>query len=73
MFGCEVSPEIARQIAIARESATVVVYAGEKVKEYSVKKDETGDTGATVGCGMSPEVDRRSAAVVSLSGDKGKE
>jgi pilus assembly protein CpaB len=73
MFGCEVSPEIARQNAIARQSATVVVYGGEKVKEYSVKKDETGDTGATVGCGMSPEVDRRSAAVVSLSGDKGNE
>ena len=37
MFGCEVSPEIARQSAIARQNATVVVYTGDKAKEYSVK------------------------------------
>ncbi len=40
MFGCDVSPEIARQSAIANESATVVVYGGDKPKEYSVKKHD---------------------------------
>ncbi len=34
MLSGDVSPEIARQ------SATVVVYAGDKVKEYSVKLPE---------------------------------
>ena len=73
MFGCDVSPEIARQSAIASQSATVVVYAGEKAKEYSVKKHDTGDTGARSGCDVSPEVARQTATVVSLSGDKVKE
>jgi pilus assembly protein CpaB len=36
MFSSDVSPEIARQST--RQSATVVVYAGDKVKEYSVRK-----------------------------------
>ena len=35
MFGCDVSPEIARQSAIASESATVVVYGGDRPKEFS--------------------------------------
>ena len=34
MVSCDVSPKIARQ------SATVVGYAGDKVKEYSVKLPE---------------------------------
>ncbi len=33
MSGCEVSPEIARQSAADRQSATVMVYSGEKAKE----------------------------------------
>jgi pilus assembly protein CpaB len=67
MFGCDVSPEIARQSAIDRQSTTVVVYSGEKAKEYSVKKSDTG------GCGVSTDVARQSASLVSLSGDKAKE
>ena len=51
MSSCDVSPEIARQNAIARQSATVVVYAGDKVKEYSVKKHDSGNTG-TVSAAM---------------------
>ena len=41
MSSCDVSPEIARQNAIAGQSTTVVVYAGDKVQEYSVKKQDT--------------------------------
>ena len=37
-----------RQSAIASESATVVVYAGDKAKEYSVKKHDTA--AAAFGC-----------------------
>jgi pilus assembly protein CpaB len=73
MFSCDVSPEIARQNAIARRSATVVVYAGGKVKEYSVKKHDSGDTGTMVSCDGSPEVARQRATVVGDAGDKVKE
>ena len=67
MFSCDVSPQIARQ------SATVVVYAGGTIKEYSVKKHDSGDTGSMVSCDGSPEVARQSATVVGDAGDKAKE
>ena len=70
MFSCDVSPEIARQNAITRQSATVVVYAGGKVKEYSVKKHDSGDTGTVVSCDVSPKIARQSATVVGHAGDK---
>jgi pilus assembly protein CpaB len=73
MFSCDVSPEIARQNAIARQSATVVVYAGGKVKEYAVKKHDSGDTGTIVSCDGSPKIARQSATVVGDAGDKVKE
>ena len=73
MFSCDVSPEIARQNAIARQSATVVVYAGDKVKKYSVKKHDTGNTGTVVSGDGSPEIARQSATVVGYAGDKVKE
>jgi pilus assembly protein CpaB len=66
LSGCDVSPEIAR---IARQSATVLVYAGGKVKEYSVKKHNSGDTDIKVGCHGSPEVARQSATVVGYAGN----
>jgi pilus assembly protein CpaB len=76
-FSRDVSPEIARQSAcqsaIVRQSATVVVYAGGKVKEYSVKKYDSRDTGTMVSCDGSPEVVRQSATVVGDAGDKVKE
>jgi pilus assembly protein CpaB len=77
MFSRDVSPEIARQSAcqsaIARQSTMVVVYAGGKVKEYSVKKHDSGNTGTMVSCDGSPEVPRQSATVVGDAGDKVKE
>jgi pilus assembly protein CpaB len=73
VLGCDVSPEIARQSAIAGQSATVVVYTGNKVKEYPVKKNDTVDTGALFGCAGSAEIARQSAALMSLSPNKGKE
>jgi pilus assembly protein CpaB len=70
MFSCGVSREIAR---IARQSATVGVYAGGKVKEYVVKKHDSGDTGTMVSCDGSPEVATQSATAVGYAGDTVKE
>jgi pilus assembly protein CpaB len=63
MSGCDVSPEIARQSAIARQRSTVVIHAGDKAKEYSVKKYDTGDSDGLFGCDGPPESARRSALV----------
>ena len=62
---CDVSPEIARQNAIAGQSAAVVVYAGGKVQEYSVRKQDS-----IVGCDVSPKIARQSETVVVHAGDK---
>src|SRR5437868_11435801 len=62
---CDVSPEIARQNAIAGQSAAVVVYGGGKVQEYTVRKQDSD-----VGCGVSPNVARESAAVLINAADK---
>jgi pilus assembly protein CpaB len=67
MLSTDVSPEIARQ------SATVKVYRGDKVTEYSVKKHDAGNTGTTLSADVSPEIARQSATVVVNAGDKLKE
>jgi pilus assembly protein CpaB len=61
-----VSPEIARQDAIAGARAAVVIHAGGKVTEYSVKKQDSGDSG----CDVLPETSRRSATAMVHAGDK---
>ncbi len=62
---CDVSPEIARQNAIAGQSAAVVVYGGGKVQEYSVRKQDS-----TVGCEGSPKIARQSGTVVVHAADE---
>ena len=62
---CDVSPEIARQNAIAGQSAAVVVYGGGKVQEYSVRKQDS-----TVGCDVSPKIARQSETVVVHAADE---
>lgn len=69
--GCDVSQEIARQSAIASQSTTVVVYTGDKAKEYSVKKHDTA--AALFNCDASQEVAPQAATVAGLSADKTKE
>jgi pilus assembly protein CpaB len=56
---CDVSPEIARQNALAGQSAAVVVYGGGKVQEYSVRKQDSA-----AGCGELPKTARQSETVV---------
>jgi pilus assembly protein CpaB len=62
---CDVSPEIARQNAIAGQSAAVVVYGGGKVQEYSVRKQDS-----VVGCGVPPKIARQSDTVVVHAADE---
>jgi len=52
VFSGDVSPKIARQ------TATVKVYRGDKVTEYSVKKHDTGNTGTMFSAHVSPEIAR---------------
>ena len=68
MSSCDVSPEVARQNAIAGQSAAVVIHAGGAVKQYSVRKQESGGSVTTVGCDGTPEVTRRSTATVDYAG-----
>ena len=65
MFGCDVSPEIARQSAIANESATVVVYGGDKPKAYSVKKHDPAAMASVSGCDPSGDVAAQGAALAN--------
>ena len=64
-FGCDVAQEMARQSAIASQSATVVVYSGDKAKEYSVDRSGTGKVGAAAGCDVSGQGDTRGADLAS--------
>jgi pilus assembly protein CpaB len=72
MFGCDVSPEIARQNAIARQNTTVVVYENGKLKEYLVKKD-AGTAAPVSGCEGSAEFAQQAEALAGPAGDKSKD
>lgn len=67
MSSCDVSPEIARQNAIAGRTAAIVVHSGGQTKQYSVRKQDTGDSDAAVNCDGS-EVSRRGATMVVQAG-----
>ncbi|MHC2437140.1 Flp pilus assembly protein CpaB [Bradyrhizobium sp. USDA 4451] len=40
---CDVSPELARQSAVAGQSTTIAIYTGNEVKQYSVRKQDADD------------------------------
>ena len=67
MSSCDVSPEIARQNAIAGRTAAVVVRSGGQIKQYSVRKQDSGDGDTMVNCDGS-EVSRRGATMVVQAG-----
>jgi pilus assembly protein CpaB len=71
MVGCDVSDSMARQSEIASQSTKVVVYTGDKVKEYSVKKNDA--VGVASNCDAEEGVDPQDATVAGLSGDRAKE
>jgi pilus assembly protein CpaB len=67
MSSCDVSPEIARQNAIAGRTAAIVVHSGGQTKQYSVRKQDTGDSATIVNCDGS-EVSRRGGTMVVQAG-----
>ncbi|MGY4320571.1 Flp pilus assembly protein CpaB [Bradyrhizobium sp. JR3.5] len=68
---CDVSPELARQSAVAGQSTTVAIYTGSEVKQYSVRKQELDDD-ALANCDVSQAADRQTTAVVG-DASKGSE
>jgi pilus assembly protein CpaB len=61
---CDVSPELARQNALAGQSASVVVHSGGEVKQYSVRKQDSDDTDASVSCEGAQELARETATAM---------
>jgi pilus assembly protein CpaB len=64
MFSCDVSPEIARQSAIASEKTTVKVLAGGKTREFSVPREDAGDS-VSAGCDISRQMVGQGQALAS--------
>ena len=62
MSSCDVSPELARQNAVAGQTTAVVVYTGGDVKQYSVRKDGSDASGH---CDGSTDVTRQAAAAAA--------
>jgi pilus assembly protein CpaB len=62
---CDVSPEIARQNAIAGQSAAVVVYGGGQVHELTVKKHDS-----IAGCDVSQKIAGQGATAVVHAADE---
>jgi pilus assembly protein CpaB len=60
---CDVSPELARQNAIAGQHTEVMVHSGGEVKQYSVRKQV--DDGDGLSCEGSSEAARDSATAVA--------
>jgi pilus assembly protein CpaB len=64
---CDVSPELAREDAIAGQSTTIVVHAGGETKRYVVRRQNDGEV--DLGCEGLSDVARRTATAM---GDFGK-
>jgi pilus assembly protein CpaB len=47
---CDVSPELARQSALAGQSAPIAVYSGGEFKQYSVRKQDSEDSDPVANC-----------------------
>ena len=58
MSSCDVSPELARQYAIARQRTAVVIHSGGEAKQYTVRKQ---DEDALVSCEGASEVVHQTA------------
>jgi pilus assembly protein CpaB len=61
MSSCDVSPELARQNAIAGQTTAVVIYTGGDSKQYSVRKDGSGASG---NCDGTTDATRRAATAM---------
>ena len=66
MSSCDVSPELARQNAVAGQRTAVAVHSGGEVKQYTVRKQDSEESDAVASCdGASSDVDQRTAAAVA--------
>ncbi|MET4320357.1 Flp pilus assembly protein CpaB [Bradyrhizobium sp. RT5a] len=50
MSSCDVSPELARQNALASQRTAVVVHSGGEVKQYTVRRQDAEDSDVAVSC-----------------------
>ncbi|MBR0875467.1 Flp pilus assembly protein CpaB [Bradyrhizobium tropiciagri] len=68
MSSCDVSPELARQNAIAGQTAAVVVHTGGEIKQYSVRKQDADDSVAITSCdGAALDPGRQTAAATTIT------
>jgi pilus assembly protein CpaB len=58
---CDVSPELARQNALAGQRTAVAVHSGGEVKQYTVKKQDSDDIDTVIVCDGSSEVSGQNA------------
>lgn len=66
LSSCDVSPELARQNAIAGQMTSVAVHSGGDIKKYSVRKQDAD--GIDAGCDPSPAVVRQTATTIGYAG-----
>ena len=62
---CDVSPELARQNALAGQRTAVAVHSGGEVKQYTVKKQVSDDTDVDLSCDGSSEVVGQNATAIA--------
>jgi pilus assembly protein CpaB len=67
---CDVSPELARQNALAGQRAGVAVHSGGEVKQYTVRKQDSDDSDTVISCDGSSEVARDATAMAGKLPEK---
>lgn len=65
---CDVSPELARQSAVAGQRVSVLVHSGSETKQYMVRKEGPDDGYAVIGCEDSSDGARPGAPGVGYAG-----
>ncbi|MFK4723635.1 pilus assembly protein CpaB [Bradyrhizobium niftali] len=69
MSSCDVSPELARQNAVAGQTTSVAIHSGGEAKQYSVRKQDADGIDAIAGCDPSPAaVVRQTATTIGYAG-----
>ncbi|MDH2348690.1 Flp pilus assembly protein CpaB [Bradyrhizobium sp. SSUT77] len=68
MSSCDVSPELARQNAVAGQTISVAIHSGGEVKQYSVRKQIADGIDAIAGCEGSPAVVRQTETTIGYAG-----
>ncbi|WLA79977.1 Flp pilus assembly protein CpaB [Bradyrhizobium elkanii] len=65
---CDVSPELARQNALAGQRTAVMVHSGGEVKQYQVRKQDSDDSEIGVSCDGSQDANRQTATAIGYAG-----